>query len=107
MTPSAVPTESPPQAALHLLVRGMVQGVGFRQGMVSTATGLGVRGWVRNRSDGSVEAVVQGDAPACEALARWAQRGPLGAQVRAVERRPASAAETADLQAHFAWRPTL
>jgi acylphosphatase len=49
------------------------------------AARLGVTGWVRNRSDGSVEAVIQGPAEAVEALTRWARRGPADARVEGVE----------------------
>jgi acylphosphatase len=74
---------------LHLAIRGRVQGVGFRYAMVDEAERLGVAGWVRNRRDGSVEAVVHGDRAAVEALRRWAGHGPPGAGVTAVEATPA------------------
>lgn len=66
---------------LLLTIRGRVQGVGFRYSMVEEAARLGIAGWVRNRRDGSVEAVVQGSPAAVEAMRRWAQRGPPGAAV--------------------------
>jgi acylphosphatase len=69
----------------RLLIRGRVQGVWFREAMRMQAERLGVTGWVRNRMDGSVEAVVQGSAEAVEAMTRWAQRGPEAAQVKNVE----------------------
>jgi acylphosphatase len=71
--------------ARHLTIRGRVQGVGFRYHMHEEATRLGVAGWVRNRRDGNVEALVQGDAPAVEAVIAWAHRGPRSAQVTSVE----------------------
>ena len=60
----------------HLLIRGRVQGVGFRNYIEYKAQQLGVCGWIRNRSDGSVEAVFQGPATAVDAMIGWARRGP-------------------------------
>lgn len=78
------------RTTLHLAIRGRVQGVGFRYAMVDEAGRLGVAGWVRNRRDGSVEAVVQGDPAAVEAMRQWAQRGPPGAQVSEASAAPAT-----------------
>lgn len=71
--------------ARRVRVRGRVQGVGFRDAMVDAAQFSGVRGWVRNRRDGSVEAVVQGPPAAVQALIDWAHQGPPRAQVNAVQ----------------------
>jgi acylphosphatase len=71
--------------ARRLSVRGVVQGVGYRQAMVSAAEAAGVRGWVRNRRDGTVEAVVQGEGSAVLAVVAWCERGPTAARVDAVE----------------------
>ena len=76
---------NPPAVTRHLVVRGLVQGVGYRWSMVQAARRLGVRGWVRNRRDGSVEALACGPASAVEALTAWAHNGPDGAQVSALE----------------------
>ncbi len=69
----------------RLLIRGSVQGVWFRESMRLEAERLGITGWVRNRLDGSVEAVVQGSREAVEAIERWARRGPEHANVADVE----------------------
>ncbi|MDO8988443.1 MAG: acylphosphatase [Sideroxyarcus sp.] len=79
-------TQTPPTTkTLHLQIHGRVQGVYFRQSMLQEAHYLAVSGWVRNRSDGSVEAVVQGAPAAVEAMVRWAHRGPELAHVERVE----------------------
>jgi acylphosphatase len=94
-------------AALHLRILGSVQGVGFRQSMCRQAEALGLEGWVRNRADGSVEAVVVGPPEQVELMQGWARRGPRGARVTAVEQRAASAAEEDDaLGSGFQLRPT-
>jgi acylphosphatase len=68
----------------RLIITGDVQGVGYRYAMHDEAKALGVRGWVRNRHDGSVEAELHGENAAVEALVAWAQRGPRAARVSAV-----------------------
>lgn len=77
------------RVTLHLAIRGRVQGVGFRYAMASEAGALGLSGWVRNRRDGSVEAIIQGGGDAVAALRRWAECGPPGAQVTEVLATPA------------------
>ena len=69
----------------RLVIRGRVQGVFFRESMRQEAARLGVTGWVRNTRDGTVEAVVQGNADAVEAITRWAHRGPEDARVLGVD----------------------
>lgn len=71
--------------ARHLLIRGRVQGVGFRFHLREEARHHGVSGWTRNRRDGTVEAVVQGDAGDVDRVIAWARRGPPSAQVTGVE----------------------
>ena len=69
----------------RMVAHGRVQGVWYRESMRREAESLGITGWVRNRGDGSVEAVVQGSAAAVEALLRWARRGPESAEVAGLE----------------------
>jgi acylphosphatase len=95
------------RATLHLNIQGRVQGVGYRYAAAAEAERLGLQGWVRNRRDGSVEAVVCGTAEACHAFAAWASRGPPAARVDRVQSRPASAEELASSAAGFVARPTI
>jgi len=74
-----------PKKTLRLVIHGRVQGVFFRDSMRREAQRLGVAGWVRNRSDGSVEAAVHGESADVDAIVRWARRGPERAQVERVE----------------------
>jgi acylphosphatase len=77
--------------AKHLTIGGRVQGVGFRLWMETEARRLGVSGWVRNRRDGSVEALVSGDAAAVEELTRACRRGPRSARVDRIDEELAEA----------------
>ena len=70
----------------HILVRGLVQGVWFRESTRHEATRLGVRGWVKNLPDGRVEAVFEGLPAPVEAMLAWAERGPVHARVDALTR---------------------
>jgi acylphosphatase len=76
---------------VHLVISGLVQGVGFRLAAQREASRLGLVGWVRNLADGRVEAVAEGPEQSIEQMVAWCRRGPSGARVRdvAVERRPA------------------
>ena len=67
--------------AWRVTIHGRVQGVGYRDAMVDAAGAFGVCGWVRNRGDGAVEALVQGDDAAVERLLAWCRRGPPAARV--------------------------
>jgi acylphosphatase len=89
----------------HLRVSGRVQGVGYRDGLRSQALGHGVSGWVRNRRDGSVEAVLQGEAAAVEAVLAWARRGPPAARVLEVRDTPAAGQHDRPYS-RFDWLPT-
>lgn len=70
--------------AKRLVIAGRVQGVGFRHWMTKRAEALGIDGWVRNRSDGTVEALIAGDVDAVEELARLSRRGPRAAEVTSI-----------------------
>ena len=63
------------------MVRGRVQGVGFRYDTRARALSLGLGGWVRNRVDGGVEAVFEGTDAAVDSMIEWCRRGPGGARV--------------------------
>ncbi len=89
--------------ARRLVVHGRVQGVGFRYGLCGQAQRLGLAGWVRNRHDGTVEAVVAGPAADVQALVDWARRGPPAARVDRLDLEPAPEPADAD---GFEMRPT-
>ena len=89
-------------ACLRLQIEGLVQGVGFRYAMHREALRLGLTGWVRNRRDGTVEAVVAGPAGAVAAIAAWSRRGPPSARVERVR----ESAEKGHFEG-FEMRPTL
>lgn len=73
-----------PQRAIRATINGRVQGVGFRWATRRVAMDLGLTGWVRNRPDGSVEALAQGDEVATDALLDFLRQGPPGAFVDSV-----------------------
>jgi acylphosphatase len=69
----------------RVVVRGRVQGVGFRWSATDEADRLGLAGWVENRDDGTVEAVVEGEESAVEAMLAWLRHGPRTARVTGVD----------------------
>ncbi|MCS6797081.1 MAG: acylphosphatase [Myxococcota bacterium] len=73
------------QKRLHIVVRGRVQGVYFRASAQREARQLGLTGWIKNRPDGSVEALVEGEEDDVKAFLAWAQHGPSTARVDKVE----------------------
>ena len=73
------------ETTLRLEIRGRVQGVGYRAALVDQARRLGLRGWVRNRRDGSVEAMVAGPPDAVQRLLDWSRRGPPATIVHSVD----------------------
>lgn len=70
---------------VHLTVRGRVQGVFFRASAQREAKRLGLTGWVRNRPDGGVEVLAEGEEDELKELIGWANRGPSAARVERVD----------------------
>jgi acylphosphatase len=87
---------------LHAIVHGDVQGVGFRYFVQRKAQQLGLRGWVRNNDDGTVELVAEGSRQELEQLKRALEEGPRLARVRRVETRWSEAAGDLD-RFELAW----
>jgi acylphosphatase len=79
----------------HVVIRGRVQGVGYRAWAEVTALERGLQGWVRNRRDGAVEAVFGGPEDEVAAMIAQCRRGPPGARVDAIDQREATADEIA------------
>src|ERR1700686_2223920 len=73
-----------PVNAKRLVIAGRVQGVGYRAWMTHKAAQLGIAGWVRNRPDGSVEALIAGDVASVEEMSRLCRRGPRLAEVSSI-----------------------
>ena len=96
-----------PTLTRHLMIHGRVQGVGFRWSLSAQATALGLGGWVRNRRDGCVEAVIRGSAEAVDALTAWAHRGPSSARVDHVQWNDEPDDENLDARNGFRQRPTF
>lgn len=92
-----------PDICRHLRITGRVQGVGYRDWAVQAARSLGLSGWVRNRSDRSVEAVVAGPSDAVEAFVAACRDGPPVARVDGVESR----VEPMPGFTGFGWRETV
>ena len=86
-------------ASCRFLVRGRVQGVGYRYALQHEAVRLGITGWVRNRADGSVEALAQGPQQALDTLTAWARRGPPAARVSEVTATSAATENKQDYEA--------
>lgn len=79
---------------VHLIIEGRVQGVGYRAWTTQTARKLGLSGWVRNLTDGTVEAVAHGPSQSVELLVAACEAGPPLARVMRVDSRPVGASET-------------
>jgi len=71
--------------AVRVRIKGIVHGVSFRSSMAQVASELGVRGWVKNNPDGSVEAFLEGDERNVKRVVDWAKLGPPRARVDRVE----------------------
>jgi len=89
---------------VHVDIRGRVQGVYYRGWTINTATGLGLNGWVRNRRDGSVEAVFSGERESIDEMLQRLWDGPAHAAVSAVDVREEPGPEP---PAGFHEKPTL
>jgi len=84
--------------ALHVIIEGRVQGVFFRSWATEQANGLGLRGWIRNRNDGTVEAVVAGPPDKVDAMVRLCHEGPPAADVSNVRTSPSEPLEETGFQ---------
>jgi acylphosphatase len=90
-------------AAKRLIIAGQVHGVGYRDWLIERAEAAGLSGWVRNRRDGSVEALIAGETAAVEELVRMCRRGPRMAVVSSIDEEFAEAPS----QPGFCRLPTL
>lgn len=94
------PSEASRKTCLRVLVSGRVQGVGYRESAREQAIALNIVGWVRNLTDGRVEATIQGIAPAIDSMMKWFYEGPPAAKVTGIEtkQQPLQAFETFEIQ---------
>lgn len=69
----------------HIFVSGRVQGVFYREKTKKKSEKLGVTGWVKNLSDGRVEAIFEGDKDMVEDMVNWARKGPIWAKIEALD----------------------
>lgn len=86
--------------AVRIRVIGIVHGVSFRATMARIATDLGVRGWVRNLPDGTVEAFLEGDERNVKKVVEWARTGPPRARVDRVDVQSAAPRNHRDFRIH-------
>jgi len=70
---------------IRVVIQGLVQGVNFRMETSRAADKIGVYGWVRNKADGSVEALIEGDSPKVDQMLDWCRKGPRVARVTHVD----------------------
>jgi len=90
-------------ATIRVIISGRVQGVGYRAWTAATARGLNLHGWVRNLSDGTVEAVFSGDDEAVDKMLDACKKGPLVAKVTDIKQFPCNETPAAG----FISRPTV
>jgi acylphosphatase len=86
--------------AVYVKIRGLVHGVSFRSSMAQLASDLGVRGWVRNLPDGTVEAFLEGDERKVKRVVDWAKFGPPRARVDKLDVEPATPRNHRDFRIH-------
>lgn len=93
----------------HVLIHGRVQGVGYRAWAEDTARELGLQGWVRNRRDGAVEAVLAGPGEVVAKMIEACRQGPYGAHVTGIDQRPGTSEDLAMRAAgeEFSVLPTI
>ena len=84
------------ETIVHLVVRGRVQGVGYRAFVDHEARRRDLQGWVRNCADGTVESLLAGDAAVVEDMIAACRRGPFAARVDAIDRTPGDASGLKD-----------
>ncbi|HEU5019722.1 MAG TPA: acylphosphatase [Pseudolabrys sp.] len=77
----------------HVVVHGRVQGVGYRAFVEQEALMHGLQGWVRNRRDGTVEVLFEGDAAVVDVVIECCRRGPFAARVETIDQRPGGPAD--------------
>lgn len=87
----------------HIIIHGRVQGVGYRAWTTATAKKIGLNGWVRNLTDGTVEALFEGSHEQIDAMLHLCERGPLVAKVRQIETRNTP---SQDIDSGFISKPT-
>lgn len=93
-----------PEIALKLRIHGNVQGVGYRDWTVRAASALNLHGWVRNRADGTVEALVVGEEKSVRDLIAQCHTGPMAAKVERIDEEPAQGIVSRD---GFMRKPTV
>jgi acylphosphatase len=102
-----MPDPDPTVITRRIVIHGRVQGVGFRWSLMERAGELRLEGWVRNRADGSVEALLSGPAEGVDALTAWAHRGPPHARVARITWQDEPGTPDQPRPGRFTQKPTL